>query len=206
MNSLPEKICFYIIVTDSGLAPNPFYGSCTLALCTPNHMRARLKEDDWIVGCFRSGQPPRVVYVMQVDEVMLLDRYYRDPRFICKKPSGNDWKTQVGDNMYYLDSNGLLQQDPNTSLHKEQETQEKDKRGNKVFIGKQFVYLGRKATPLPPAFHKCLPPRQGIKYLRSNDPFYQEFLTWSYTLGNGYKGDPRDRKTSIVDNCAGGCR
>ena len=34
----------YIAVLDTGLAPNPFWGYCTLAVCTPNHMGIRLDQ------------------------------------------------------------------------------------------------------------------------------------------------------------------
>jgi hypothetical protein len=206
MNSKPGKICFYIIISDTGLAPNPFHGFCTLSLCTPNHMRARLVKGDWIVGCFRSGQPPRFVYVMQIDEALSLAEYYGNPRYTCKKPSGNNWKTKVGDNIYYLNHNGLFQQDSNALFHHDMASQTKDKRGNRTFIGRKFVYLGRNAISLPPTFYNCLPATQGIKYLRSKDPLYQQFINWSNTLAKGYKGDPRDREISIVNNFARGCR
>jgi len=158
-------------------------------------MSARLEKGDCIVGCSRSGEIPRVVYVMQVDKTLSLAGYYSDPRYACKKPSGNDWKTKVGDNMYYLDRHGLLQQDPKALRHRDMASQTKDKRGNKVFIGRQFVYLGGEAILLPSAFHSCLPAKQGIKYLRSNNPLYHQFLKWSKTIGKGYKGNPRDRET-----------
>jgi len=46
------KICFYRMTDDTGFAPNPFHGYCTVATCTPNHMRGRtrLREGDYIVG------------------------------------------------------------------------------------------------------------------------------------------------------------
>jgi len=202
MNNGPDKICFYVMTSDTGLAPNPFHGFCTLALCTPNHMRARLKKGDWIVGCFRSGELPRVVYIMRIDEVMPLDNYYNDSRFSCKKPLNSNWKAKVGDNIYYMNTNGILQQDPNTQFHKEENVQTKDKRGNKVFIGRQFIYFGRKAIDLPRYYNKCLPRTQGIKYLPSNDPLYQQFLSWGGSfLGKGIMGDPRDSKIHIANHC-----
>ena len=191
MNNNPDKICFYVMVSDRGLAPNPFHGFCSLALCTPNHMRARLKKGDWIVGCFRTHKPPLVVYIMQIDNVISLANYYNDPRFACKKPSKSSWKTEVGDNIY-MEINGLLEADPNTSFHKNPKEQQKDKRGNRVFIGKQFVYFGEKAETLPSAFIKCLPPTQGIKYLRHNDSIYNNFLHWRKSLDKGIQGNPRD--------------
>jgi hypothetical protein len=44
------KLCSYIIKNDTGFAPNPFWGYCTLAACTPNHMGLHLYPGDWIIG------------------------------------------------------------------------------------------------------------------------------------------------------------
>ncbi|MFC1451894.1 hypothetical protein ACFLSJ_00955 [Verrucomicrobiota bacterium] len=38
------KICSYVMTTDTGFAPDPFHGRCTLAACTPNHVNARRRE------------------------------------------------------------------------------------------------------------------------------------------------------------------
>ena len=49
-NSWPGHECVklysYIVVHDAGLAPNPFYGWCTLAVCTPNHMGVKVTKGD----------------------------------------------------------------------------------------------------------------------------------------------------------------
>jgi hypothetical protein len=47
---MPNRYCFYRMTNDAGSAPNPFYGICTLAICTPNHQRAQLSEGNVIVG------------------------------------------------------------------------------------------------------------------------------------------------------------
>ena len=39
------KLLKYVMTSDKGLAPNPYFGVCSLALCTPNHRNARL--DVW---------------------------------------------------------------------------------------------------------------------------------------------------------------
>jgi hypothetical protein len=75
------KICSYVIKRDTGLAPNPFWGYCSLAVCTPNHQRARLSSGDWIVGNSSVSDRQRLVYAMQIDEVLGFDAYFRDPRF-----------------------------------------------------------------------------------------------------------------------------
>ena len=56
------KICTYTVKRDKGFAPNPFYGYCTLAACTPNHMNAKLKEGDYIVGFIKDQGEPCLLY------------------------------------------------------------------------------------------------------------------------------------------------
>jgi hypothetical protein len=181
------------MVSDRGIAPNPFHGYCTLALCTPNHMKANLKKGDCIVGCFRSGLPPRVVYIMQIDEIMTFNDYYHDRRFVCKKPSKKSWITEIGDNIYYMDETGKLRQDKKTQYHNDVEVKKKDMRGNKVFISKNFVYFGEKAKTLPDEFTNLLPKTQGIKYLCCDKPVCDRFIRWAKSKGAGIQGKPRDK-------------
>ncbi len=43
------RIYAYILKVDSGFAPNPFHGWCTLACCKPA-IRRKARPGDWIVG------------------------------------------------------------------------------------------------------------------------------------------------------------
>jgi hypothetical protein len=63
----------YVVVHDTGFSPNPFFGFCTLACCKPE-IRRKAEEGDWIVGLTPKAQGNKVVYFMQVDEVMVLAR------------------------------------------------------------------------------------------------------------------------------------
>ena len=38
------RIARHVVTQDTGLAPNPFHGFCTSALCTPSHMDASLQQ------------------------------------------------------------------------------------------------------------------------------------------------------------------
>ena len=199
MKPATNKVCFYVMMADSGFAPNPFHGVCTLATCTPNHLRARLVKGDLIAGCFRSGKPVRVVYVMEVDEVPDLDKYYRDARFEAKKPSkGETWIERAGDNIYFR-KDGKRRQDANAQFHQTKKDRQKDWRGDRVFIGKHFVYFGEKAVPLPSGFVCHLPPTEGIKYLEEKDApvAFKNFRRWAFERPRlGRIGLPRNRESS----------
>ncbi len=43
------RIYSYVVRYDSGFAPNPFYGYCTLATCKPD-IRRGAEVGDWVVG------------------------------------------------------------------------------------------------------------------------------------------------------------
>src|SRR5687767_13544768 len=77
----------YIVTHDSGFAPNPFHSYCTLATCKPR-IRIRARAGDWIAGVGSVGTVghDRLVYAMEVAEVIPIERYATDPRFHAKKP------------------------------------------------------------------------------------------------------------------------
>src|SRR5208283_2747822 len=103
----------YIVATDKGLAPNPFWNYCTLALCTPNHMGVRLKVGDWIAGFLSKERENKLLYAMEVQEILNFDDYYRDSRFSKKIPNlQGTWKHRCGDNIYSKNKSGLWKQRP----------------------------------------------------------------------------------------------
>src|SRR3989304_5404176 len=76
---------------DTGFAPNPFHGACTLATCKPR-IRELKQVGDWIAG-FTSKRLngdqvgcERLIYLMQVAEKLPFEAYHTDPRFAAKIP------------------------------------------------------------------------------------------------------------------------
>ena len=66
------RLFSYVVTTDKGYTPNPFWGYCTCAASTPNHQGCRLTgtQGDWLLGnsSADAGKPRRVIYVMQLTE------------------------------------------------------------------------------------------------------------------------------------------
>lgn len=156
------KVCVYVMTVDSGLAPNPFHGVCTLAVCTPNHARANLKAGDYILGIAGVGLSRRItsapgdrkiIYSMQIDEVLTLGEYYADSRFRSKIPKRKGpAEIQCGDNFYKTNNGkveGILMHTQDTEEHEGTDIEEQDCRGNRVFIGKRFNYFGSHALEIP---------------------------------------------------------
>lgn len=96
----------YVVRHDTGFAPNPSHGYCTLATCKPN-IRSSATPGDWVVGTgslSRGDAEERLIYAMRVDEVLTYDEYFSDERFEFKKPLSGDKYDKNGDNLYYTTS------------------------------------------------------------------------------------------------------
>lgn len=171
----------YIIPVDDGAAPNPFYGLCTLAICKPV-IRRTAKVGDWIVGLGsknvhgndRSG---RVVYAMEVTEIMTLKKYdeLSLTRWPKKIPDTNnaDHKRRLGDCIYKYDNENISQR---PSVHSKG-NEKTDLSGKNVLISSNYYYFGEKAVKLPSNLTPIIHQGQGHKR-PSNDPYYSSFVDW----------------------------
>jgi hypothetical protein len=181
----------YVMKHDSGLAPNPFWGICTLAVCTPNHQGSRATRGDWIAGVSDKRSGYKLIYVMEVDERVHMNDYYHDERFAAKKPTLDGTAQQrCGDNFYSQDQAGRWIQHPNL-YHADPQCLPQDTRNPWVFVGRRFWYLGRKAIPLPADFA----PMFGGRGARVNHPpdLVAAFRGWvEETLKEGVNAWPRD--------------
>lgn len=194
---------------DSGFAPNPYYGYCTLAACTPNHMRANLHPGDVIVGVEGEAlikdriasrgeetTPSRcIVFYMTISEVMDLDSYFRDKRFQAKipKPDSRNYSKRVGDNVYWREGNEFLAIPGNK--HDDPGSFEKDTKGDIVYIAKEFYYFGDLEVPFPSKFESYIPNPRGIKYYKYPLPELDEYVCKaSRQFGKkGHIGNPISR-------------
>jgi hypothetical protein len=149
------RIFSYIVATDAGFAPNPFYGFCTLACCKPK-IRKSARPGDWVVGVTPAGRGPRgIVYAMKIDESIPFEGYWADPRFDLKKPkrTSNEIVERCGDNCYEPILGGQWRQlhcahsrdDGSESEHQKQ----RDLSGVNVLVSKHFTYFGNQPYPLP---------------------------------------------------------
>ena len=148
------KAIGYLMTNDTGFAPNPFHGHLTLATCKPSVRRAR-KVGEWVAGFASKELVKRslenglhipftgMVYLMRVGEVITLDEYFRDSRFVSKRPTSNlgNRAERCGDNIYYRGKNGEYRQ-VRSDFHG-QKAVEHDTGGRNALIASEFYYLGR---------------------------------------------------------------
>lgn len=149
------KVYSYIVAHDSGFAPNPFHGICTLACCKPV-IRRTAKVGDLIVGM--SSRCEHIVYAMKVDCVLSFDGYWGDHAGAAKRPDMRSTRVidSRGDNIYEPVDDGRYRQLP--SLHSTKDGTEyaehtwnlrHDLSGKQVLVGDRFVYFGKDGPPLP---------------------------------------------------------
>ena len=176
------KLFTYCLRRDTGAAPNPFGGYCTLALTKPV-LRRNAEVGDWIVG-LASGESGlkdanrKVVFAMKVTQIM----NYEDYNMFClsecqdKLPArpAQTYEEMVGDCIYDFSVG-----DPpavRDSVH-ESENMEFDLAGEKVLISDEFYYFGKGARELPPNLYKIIKKGQGFQQ-KKNDPFIDDFLNF----------------------------
>ncbi|KQW72346.1 hypothetical protein [Ensifer sp. Root127] len=198
------SIYSYIVRYDSGFAPNPFYGICTLATCKPL-IRKHAAIGDWITGCGSADRAVKrgdhIVYAMRVTETLTFHQYNADPRFERKKPVRNGSRKQsAGDNIYFpaAGTGGWSQRDSFHSLangipnpkHVANDTQV-----DRVLLSDDYVYFGGEGPGFPADLqdkngrHIC---KTGIGRSKFTDVGMENKLTaWLHSIGpKGLQGSP----------------
>jgi hypothetical protein len=134
------KLYSYVVDHDTGDAPNPYFGNCTLCVCKyrdspgkPRNVVEQAQIGHWVVGTGgadlqKSAGHGRIIYAMKVTNKMSLQDYFTSDEFACKKPRPNgDYR--YGDNF-----------EPRTEF---------DRHERFVLISEHFYYFGRNAIPFP---------------------------------------------------------
>jgi hypothetical protein len=185
------RLYTYIVRQDTGLAPNPLWDWCTLAVCTPNRQGARLEPGDWVAGFLGKGRRHAFLFAMVVEEVLDLDEYFRDARFALKRPDlQGDWMARCGDNFYSRDEAQHWVQHRNR-FHVGEDYKVKDTRRPRVFVGRRFWYRGSLADE-PPADFAPLIGGRGIRVHHDPD-LAASFRSWvSATFEEGMAAPPND--------------
>jgi len=199
----------YIVTDDTGFSPNPFHGYCTLACCKPA-IRRTAKKGDWVVGLTPKKQGHRIVYFMRVDETpKTYAEYWRDKRFIAKRPRYDDSVLKkCGDNIYEPKGSGYRQL---PSMHSNRDNRELENPVNKahdlggkhVLISETFAYFGSEPRNLPSDL-TALAPGRGHRS-RFSDEVKEAFLNFTRTAKFGVHAHPRRWTEGDISWKAGGC-
>jgi len=180
----------YCIPHDTGAAPNPFWGICTLVICKPK-IRGIAEIGDWIVGTGSKNSPVgdmsgRVVYVMKVTEKLTMEQYdtFTQQYLPEKVPdwSSPDPRRRVGDSIYDFSCTPPRMRQ---SVHSGKDLEKNLKRdisGRNALLSNYFWYFGHKACKLPDNLQQI-----GIQSPNHrsnlNDSYIEKFLEWLDGLG-----------------------
>lgn len=184
---------------DYGLAPNPFGQYCTLAVCKPQVRRnPYIRIGDWIIGfgSVNLGNENKLIYIMQIDEIISMNDYWNDNRFEYKKPILNGSLVQLyGDNFYHQNDKGMWVQENSAHSNTDGSTNfqhlETDTGGENVLISQKFVYFGDSCVDVNKKFEEVIPAGRGIKRSSISEEIGEEFIGWvisKYAIG--IHGDP----------------
>ena len=209
----PSRLFTYVLRYDTGFAPNPFHGYCTLATCKPM-IRGSAEIGDWVVGIgsVRNGTKGKVVYAMQVEEILDFDQYWRDPRFGDKRPALKGGpKQRCGDNIYHRDpqSGNWIQE---SGFHSRKDI-ERDTKSTRVLISRRFAYFGTRAIEIPCRFrswngrdHFATRPGHRCRYPTDLQDAVIAWLLEQSDFVADVAGEPSDFEPSCsVDVPLGGC-
>jgi hypothetical protein len=184
------RLFSYVVHHDTGHAPNPYFGVCTLCRCKykdsprkPQNVVELAMLGDWIVGTGgadkkKSAGHHKLVYAMKVEKIITRDKYFRTRTFACKKPSGKkgDFRFR-GDNL-----------EPTNRFEKKEQYA--------LISKKHFYYFGENAIPIP---------RDKFPHLEKKGPgfrsdfdgeYVKRFENWMTRHKTGKHGDPWMQKAS----------
>ena len=194
------------VADDDGSAPNPYCGVCTLALSVPR-IRQEAEPGDLVAGfgCRSSADPDeefRVVYVMQVDEVLTWPHYIARCRrdLPGKIPATSSPERRAGDCIYPLDG-GRIGRIPlaSGSGHDAASYPKDVEAGVNVLMARCYWYFGagdQHRLVVPAALRDLSPSGQGHQS-RKNTFLIPGFIGWFNTavallaLAPGVHGTPK---------------
>jgi hypothetical protein len=151
---------------------------------------------DLIVGTAPSPNQDKVVFCMEVTEVLTFDEYWADPRFKLKKPNFySSTKAAFGDNIYRSHAGGWLQADSHHT-HADGSPSvdniETDTSTNRVLVSSNFSYWGRSKVVLPAYLRAIIKTGPGHKSSSIDSNVRRDLKAWFDGSERGLIGTPQD--------------
>jgi len=182
------RLFSYVVRWDTGAAPNPFGGVCTLAICKPG-IRRSAGVGDWIVG-FASNSTSleragdRVVFAMKVTGKLPWPAYDAlcRSRLALKIPdvSADDPRRVRGDCQYDFGRPEPVQR-PGQHGPASMATD----LSAPVLLSDRFRYYGRKARLVPSALGALAPHGRGFRS-HANDSLVDRFMSWFERISDSW--------------------
>lgn len=176
------RIFRYVLMNDTGMAPNPRQGLVTLATCKPG-IRQAGAEGDWVIGNFPAPNNEVVAWAGKIEKSLPIHTYARE--FASRD-----------DALHELGSDGELRRIPGRHewYHQGVDQQRKDRKGRVlVFDKRQSWYFGSDGRPLPIELHHLAAHGQGHRVNLRQPGDLERLVEWLHEQGSpGVHGEPRD--------------
>lgn len=179
----------YVLRFDTGDAPNPYGGVCTLTVCKPA-IRRTAQVGDWIIGTGSMHSPVGdvagyLVYAMRISRKLTLAEYdlYCQQELGIKVPGHKDYahlrENLAGDSLYdytNITSNGAPQH-RGGPVHAEPALQVRDWSGKCALLSDRFYYFGCEPRAMPEYLQRIVRKNQG-HYRRTDANEITAFEKW----------------------------
>lgn len=181
----------YVLRFDTGDAPNPYGGVCTLTVCKPA-IRRTAQVGDWVIGTGSRHSPVGdiagyLVYAMKVSRKLPLAEYdaYCQRELPVKVPGhplhAHLRENVVGDSLYDY-SQPDSPQHRGGLVHQEPWLQARDWSGHYALLADEFYYFGREPRELPAHLQSLVKRNQG-HYKRRDSREIAAFEQWLQQAG-----------------------
>jgi hypothetical protein len=178
-----EPVLFtYRVTHDTGFAPNPYWGICTLVTCKPR-IRTAASVGDWVAGIgsrvakCRSVRN-RLIFAMRVSEKMTLREYdaftSRNLRGKIPDLQSRNPKKRIGDAIFDFSMRSPKLRPSRHSGNRK--ALKKDLDGRYALLSDHFFYFGENAISVPHSLRNTIPGRGHRS--RSNRPYVKPFIRW----------------------------
>ena len=194
----------YKLEHDYGLAPNPFGGIMSLAVCKSDIRKNKnLSVGDLIVGTGSKslGNLNHLIYAMQIEQLISFDEYWDNPEYEFKKPVMTGSLVQMyGDNFYHTDPISKKPiQEASAHAHpdpvKRKKHIERDTSGKLVPLSRRFYYFGENAPEIPANLREVCCKGRDFQYAKIPEEIKTGFIQWlELNYKPGIYGDPCDWK------------
>ncbi len=207
----------YKLTYESGDAPNPYGGICSLAICKPT-IRRTCNVGDWVAGIVSKGLVYRskstedhfdeLIYAMKISKKMSFKEYdeYCKKQCNIKLPEN----ARTGDCIYFENDKGILEQRENYAHNLENKDTDlkginKKDEDKAVILGEEFYYFGKNSIKIPKEMEEIIIKGEGHQRPK-NQPYVEQFEEWIRTQKKGINGNPyMEMPKNIVKNKKGSC-
>ena len=184
------RLFSYVVDHDTGDAPNPYFGICTLCRCKyrdsprkPRNVVELAEPRDWVVGTGgadrkKSAGHHKLIYAMKVEQKITRGEYFRNRAFACKRPSIKNGDIHSrGDNLRPAN-------------------QFEDKKQFVLISRRRFYYFGDKPMTIPMEKFPHLEKRGPGFRSDFNAEYIKNFEKWITGHKSGKHGSPCKQQSS----------